>query len=193
VSENSSQGQGFFARQMPAKWFFLAVILLVVVMAAIIVTLVLVDRSQDNARREAAAATTSTSGVASPYDLTELPADTELGVTMDASFVSIFVPNKTGRMTSYAISSELPAAQALVMAIRGGDEVDAEAVTTATGATAGGSESAALTSTITFVFPTRDTLTFTLDLDRGLIARGGQSWRPDGDLRALVGTAIAGP
>lgn len=192
MSENGSEGQGFFARKLPVKWFFLVVIVLVVVMAAAIVTLLLVDRSQDDARREAAAAT-STSGVTSPYDLTELPPDTELDVTEDASFVSIFVPNDTGSMTSYAISSELTAAQALIEAIQGGDEVDVETTPTVAGATAGASESSAVTSTITFVFPSRDTLTFTLDLDGGLIARAGQAWRPDGDLRALVETAIAGP
>ncbi len=138
-------------------------------------------------------------GVTSPYDLTELSPTADLDVVEDAAFVSIFVPNESAKMTSYAINSGLPAARALMEAIRNSEEVGAEAATTATSVAAAessagdDSESAALTPTITFVFPSRDILTFVLDLERGLISRGGQTWRPDGDLNALVETAIAGP
>jgi hypothetical protein len=192
VSKKSSEEQGFLARKISARWFLLGVLLLVVVMAAVAVTLLLVDRSRDEARRDANNGETTTM-VASPYDFTELPADTDLDTVDDAAFVSVFVPNDTGGMTSYKIASEGPAAAALVDAIRGSDKTDADATATTSGTTAGAPENAALTPTITFVFPSRDTLTFTLDLEQGLIARGGQSWRPDGDLKALIETAIARP
>lgn len=199
MSKNGSEEQGFFARRISAKWFLLGMLLLVVVMAAVVVTVLLVDRSRDEARRAANDSQETAANVTSPYDFTELPAEADLDAMKDASFVSIFVPNESAKMTSYAINSELPAARALIDAIRNGEEIDAEAAATATSvATAGssagdGSGDAALTPTITFVFPSRDILTFELDLERGLISRGGQTWRPDGDLKALVETAIAGP
>jgi hypothetical protein len=199
VSQSSSGRKGFLARKLPAKWFVIVVLTLVVVMAAVVVTVLLVDRDRDEARRTAAATGAAATSAASPYDLTELSINTDLDVVEDAAFVSIFVPNESGKMTSYAISSELPAAQALMEAIRNSEEIDSDAATTATsvataGSSAGGdSGDAALTPTIIFVFPSRDTLTFVLDLERGLITRGGQTWRPDGDLKALVETAIAGP
>jgi hypothetical protein len=181
------QGKGaFFTRSVSLKWVLLTVGIMVILMAAIVLAVLLVDRSQDNARRAAAVAATSSTGVTSPYDLTELPADTDLDVVEDAAFISIFIPNESGRLTSYGISSVLPAAQALAEAIKHADKVDTESVTSTT-------EAGTVVSTITFVFATRDTLTFSLDMDRGLVARGGRTWRPDGNLRALVEAAVAGP
>ena len=159
-------------------------------MAAIVATVLLVDRSHDNARRAAAIAATSTSGVTSPYDLTELPAGTDLDVVEKAAFVSIFVPNGSGTFTSYGVHSDLPAAQALTKAIQDADEVGADSGASVTGTT---TADATATSTITFVLPTRETLTFTLDLEQGLVARGGQVWRPKGDLKALVEAATVNP
>jgi len=37
------------------------------------------------------------------------------------------------------------------------------------------------------------TLTFTLDLDHGLIGRDGQVWKTAGDLKSLVAAVTAGP
>ena len=112
-----------------------------------------------------------------------------MGSVKDASFVSIYVPNKAGRLTSYGISSDLPAAQTLSEAIEKAKEVPADVATTLTAATG----TAGTTSTITFVFEGRKTLTFTLDLDHGLIGREGKVWRPEGDLKTLVANAVAGP
>ena len=192
MSNNGSEKQGFFARRISAKWFLLGMLLLVVVMAAVVVTVLLVDRSRDEARRAANASQETTTNVTSPYDFTELPAEADLDAVKDAAFVSIFVPNDAGTMTSYAITGERPAAQALIAAIRDAEETDGGA-TAASGTTPDTSGNGILTPTITFVFASRDTLTFALDLDKGLITRGGQTWRPDGDLKALVETAIAGP
>jgi hypothetical protein len=185
VSDKATEDRGFLTKTVSLKWVLIGVGALVIVMAAIIVTVLLVDRHRDNDRRAAAAAATSTTEVTSPYDLTEMPVDTNLDVVEDAAFVSIYVPNESGKLTSYGISSGLPAAEALTKAIKRADKVDGVVAT----ATAGGAD----VSTITFVFPTRDTLTFTLDIERGLIARGDQAWRPDGDLAALVKAATAGP
>lgn len=179
--------QGFFSRSVSLKWFLAMAAALVVIMAAIVVAVVLVDRSQDRADREAAAAATATtSGVTSPYDLVELPAEADLDSIEDAAFVSLYLPNDDGTLTSYGISSELPATQELSEAIREADEVGADEAATTLGARAAD-------STITFVLPSRDTLTFALYLKEGMIARGSQVWRPDGDLEALVKAAIAGP
>ena len=100
--------------------------------------------------------------------------------------MSIYVPNESGTLTSYGVSSDLPATQALSEAIRKADEVGADEAAATLGAKAAD-------STITFVLPSRDTLTFALYLEQGMIARGSQVWRPDGDLKALVEAAIAGP
>ena len=190
MSGESADKQGFFARGVPLKWVFVSAAGLIVVFAAIVVAVVLVDQSRDNSRKAEAAAATSTTGVTSPYDLTELPADAELDAIEHAAFVSILVPNVSGTLTSYGISSDLPAAQALTQAIRDADDVDPGTPASSTGNSAG---QAGVVSTITFVLPTRETLTFGLDLDQGLITRGDRAWRPRGDLRALVETAIAGP
>ena len=159
----------------------------VIVVAAAALTVLLIQQSRDIAPRTAEAAATSTTGVTSPYDLTELPAETNLDLTEDASFVSILVPSDAGVPTSYGISSDLVAAQALSKAIRDAEEVGAEI---AAATTEGGSPTG---STIIFVLPSRDTITFVLDLEQGLVSRGGRVWRPSGDLRALVEAATAGP
>ncbi len=191
MSPKTSRRQAFFSRNVSFKWILVAALVLLVVMAAVVVTVLLVDRSEDNARRAAAAAAASTTGITSPYDLIELPADTDLDVVEDAAFVSIYVPNERGQPTGYGVNSELPAAQALIQAVKDADEAE-------TPASEGGAEGTtpagpAATSTITFVFATRDTLTFTLDLEAGLISRANKVWRPDGDLAALVEAAVARP
>jgi hypothetical protein len=164
------------------KWIVIIAVLAIGFIAAVTVVAILVDRDRDEARRAAAIAATSTTGVTSPYDLTELPADTDLDVVEDAAFISILVANAEGKPTSYGVSADLPAAQALTASVRHADEVDAEE-------TGGGGNA----DTLAFVLPSRETLTFTLDLDRGLVSRGGRVWRPDGDLRALIESAVTTP
>ncbi len=197
MSEDRPEAQGFFARKVPARWFFLAVAFLLVVLAAVVLTLLLVDKTRDSERRAAAEAATSTLGVSSPYDLTELPADTDLDVVDNAAFISILVPNAEGKLTSYGMSSELPTTEALVKAVKKADKVgDEEAATLAAAGSTGDPGAAGDTTgspTITFVLPTRETLTFVVNLEQGLIVRGDQTWRPDGDLKALIEAAIAGP
>lgn len=173
---------------MSRRWMII-VVAAVVVVAAVALTALLVGQSRDDARRVAEAAATSTTGVAAPYDLTELPADTDLDVIEDASFVSILIPNDSGRLTSYGVGSSLPAMQALTKAILDADQVDAQGA----GSVTSGASALAFASTLTFVLASRETLTFTLDLDQGLISRGDKAWRPKGDLKALVEAATAGP
>jgi uncharacterized protein YpmB len=189
MSGDAEDKQGLLRRRVPRKWLTATVAALIIVIAIIAVTLVLVDRSHDQARRAAQVSATSTPTVTSPYDLTELPAATDLGKVKDAAFVSIFVPNKEGKLTSYGVTSELPAARALSQAIQGAKEVTPDVAATLSGATG----TAGAISTVTFVFEGRETLTFTLDLDHGLIGRQGKVWRPEGDLKALVAAAVAGP
>jgi hypothetical protein len=188
--EKTTGSPGFFERRVSLRWVLGGAALLLVIMAAILVTVFLVDR-HDDARREAALAVTSSTDVTSPYDFSELPADSRLDIVEDAAFVSIFLPNDEGGTVSYGISSELPSAQALAEAIAGADEVDPDALATTTGTLLDPAADVASISTITFVFADRTTLTFALDLDQGLVAREGQAWQPDGDLHALVEAAIA--
>lgn len=183
----SKEKQGFFAKSVAMKWLFVTAAALIVIMAVIVAAILLAGRGDDEAGRQTTdPMDAGASGAASPYDLVELPMETGLDSIEDAAFVSIFLPNDAGTLTSYGVSSELPAAQALSEAVRKSDEVDEDEAAAALGAKAAD-------STITFVFPSRETLTFALYLDQGMIGRGAQVWRPDGDLKALVETAIAGP
>lgn len=193
MSGASAKREDFFKRRVPLKGVFILVAATAVIMVAIVVVLVLVDRDRDEARRLAAAAATSTTAVTSPYDFSELPDDSDLEALQNAAFVSILIANDQGAPTSYGISSELPDARALSEAIRNADELDSDeaaalAAAFADAATAGDRA----TSTITFVFADRGTLTFFLDLDDGVVARGEHVWQASGDLRALVEAALAG-
>jgi len=183
----SNGEQGFFARSVAMKWVFVTAAALIVVMAVVVAAILLAGRGDDEADRASKdGATAGASEVASPYDLVELPAETQLHLIEDAAFVSVFLPNDAGTLTSYGISSDLPATKALSEAILESDEIGNDDAAEALGAKAAG-------STITFVLPSRETLTFALYLDQGMIARGAQVWRPEGDLKALVEAAVAGP
>jgi len=175
------------------KWIIIIAVLVIDLVIAITVVAILLDRERDEARRAAAIAATSTTGVTSPYDFVELPADIDLDVVEEASFVSILIPNEGGELTSYGVSTGLAAAQVLSEAVRDAEEVDAETAATMVGSGGTGGAGSPARATITFVLPTREILTFVADLDRGLIARGDKAWRIDGDLRALVEAATASP
>jgi hypothetical protein len=157
---------------------------------AIAVLAIILDRERDEARRASAAAATSTTGVNSPYDFVELPGDTDLDRLEEASLVSILLTSEEGRLTSYGASTVLPAAQALTAAVRDSREVDA--ATAEEIAQTGAGDVSEPQATLTFILPNREILTFSADLDRGLVARGGKAWLVDGDLRALVEAAISG-
>jgi len=186
MSGDVQEKQGLFSRTVPHGWVLTVVGALVLAMAVIAVTLVLVDRDRDRDRRALADAATSTTGVTSPYDLTELPADTDIDAIEDAAFVSIFVPNENGMLTSYGLNADLPIARALIDAVQEADKVDPDVAASELGSRMGEAR-------IAFVLPTRDTMTFVLWMEEGMIGRGDSVWRPEGDLRALVDTAVAGP
>jgi hypothetical protein len=172
-----------------------AALVIALITAAVVVAVVL-DRDRDAERRDALFAATSTTGATSPYDLTELPPVIDLSVVAGASFVSILVPNEAGTLTSYGVSADVPAARELIEAILDAEEIDPESVTAPAGSaseTSAAPAGEASSPTITFVLPTRETLTFVLDLDRGIIRRGERAWRPADDLRALIAAATAGP
>jgi hypothetical protein len=174
----------------------MAVVVVDLIIAIVVVAIVL-DRQRGDARRASAAAT-STTGVGSPYDFVELPDDVDLDRIETASLVSILLADEAGKLTSYGMSTGLPAAQALAEAVRGAEEVDAVAAEeiTGSGSTSVGEPGEGVDSgsqaTITFVLPNREILTLLAYLDRGLLARGENAWRIDGDLRALVEAAISG-
>jgi hypothetical protein len=196
---------------MSRKWIIIIAVLVLDLIIAITVVAFVLDRERDEARHAAAVAATSTTGVSSPYDFTELPDEVDLDVIEDASFLSILVPNETGELTSYGVSMDLPAAKALADAVRDADEVDAETAATIAGTAstvddrtgtgtagtdptgAGVAGAGVAGAALTFVLPGRETLTFLMDLEQGLIAREGRAWQVDGDLRALVQAATASP
>lgn len=189
-TDGDDQRQSFLERRVPVKWVLTGMACLVVVMAAIVLTVFLVDR-RDDARRAAEAGAMSSAEFSSPYDFSELPAEVDLDRISDAAFVSIFVESETGEPTSYGMSSQLPDVRALMEAVRDADETTAETPATAAAASEGGAATVS-TPTITFVFANRDTLTFVIDMEQGLLLRGERAFAPEGDLRSLMEAAIAG-
>jgi hypothetical protein len=169
-----------------------AVVALVVV-AAIAVPLALVNRKGDSGPLATDQGLAAATEVTSPYDFSEVAGDGDPRDVERATYVSILLTDEAGKLTSYGINSSLPAAQGLVTAVGAADEVDAATLPT-TGAGSGDGGGATVASALTFVFPDRSTLTYTLHLDQGLIARGTRAWKPAGDLQALVQAIVtAGP
>ncbi len=193
MSEPSANKGAFFKRRVPLKGVLALVAAMLVIMVAIVVVLVLVDHDRDEARRLAAAAATTSTVMTSPYDFSELPDNTNLEALENATMVSIWIADGHDAPTGYGLSSDLPAAQALSAAIRHADELGSDEAAPLTAAFADAAAAGeAATSTITFLFADRGTLTFFLDLDQGVVARGERVWRAVGDLRALLDVALAG-
>jgi len=155
-----------------------------VIIAAAILFVIAHEQSRNNARRAADEATTTT-GVTSPYDMTEISEKLDLDILENSSFVSILVPNTDGKPTSYMADADGSAAKALIQAVRDAIEMKSAPSASSFGET--------IASTLTFVLPARQTVTFTLDIDAGLLYRQSQAWRPKGDLRALITAATTPP
>jgi hypothetical protein len=167
------------------KWFLASIGGLIVVLVIVVVVVVLTGRGGSDTNLASKDNDVSGASVGSPYDLVEMRADTDFNALSKAAFLSIYVPDDAGNLTSYGVSSDLPAAQALTEAVQNGEAVDsAEAQAALDGDT---------TSTLTFVLPSRETVTFALYLEQGMIQREGRTWRPAGDLATLVQSAIKSP
>ncbi|MCZ7664170.1 MAG: hypothetical protein M5U22_15120 [Thermoleophilia bacterium] len=120
--------------------------------------------------------TTASPPVTSPYDFKEAPFDVDLATLPDAKFASLTIRTEAG-LTSYLVTPDNPAFLPLARAVAGSREVPvAEAP-------------AGDDSTLTFVMRDRSTVTFVLDLDRGLLERAGSALEVVGDLEALVKAA----
>ena len=158
------------------------VILIAVLIAAAILFVIAHEQSRKNAQRAAADDATSTTTVTSPYDMTEVSGKLAFNILDSTTFISILVPNDEGKLTSYMADASGSAAKALIQAVRGSSEVKPAPA-------AGGSTA----STLTFVLPSRQIVTFTLDLSAGLLYRQGQAWQPKGDLKTLVQAATTAP
>ena len=143
---------------------------LVVVLAVVVP--VVVTQTRDGGGQSQGTSADGARSVSSPYDMREVPATADLKIIKNSKFVSLAVKDASGKLTSYGLDSSLPSMRALETAVMNAKEVDA---TVATGG-----------STMTFVFSDRQTVTFDLDVDQGLVSRGGKTWRPQGDLKALV-------
>lgn len=173
------------ARAVFATRAVVGIVALVVVITAIVTVLVL-QRNREGADPSVSEGTASATLVTSPYDLTEMPAGAGPDRVKDALLVSVFVPNESGTLTSYGMRADLPGAQALVKAVREAERVDPDVAAEELG-------SKAPESRLTFVLPSRQTLTFALYLDQGMIARDAEVWRPEGDLRGLIQAATTRP
>jgi len=150
---------------------------LVIVCAAVVIVLAVaiafaVDRTHGDGS-QAGRTTSGNTSVAgsSPYDLTEAPASADLKIIKGAKFVSIDLLT-SGKLTSYSLDAALPGMKSIQTAILKAKRSDA--VVGPTG------------NSITFVTSDRQTVTFTLDLDQGLVSRGGVAWKPQDDIKALV-------
>ena len=178
---------------MTRRWM-LIITTIVVVVAAVVIAVAAMDQSRGEAP-QGAATSGSASNMTSPYDLTEISGDLDLDIIEDTSFISILILNTEGRPTSYMADADGAAATALTKAVRGAKQVKSRDLTgsSTTVMTTGGETIAGTTPTLTFVLPTRQTVTFAMDLEHGLLWRQGQAWRPDGELRTLIGAAITAP
>ncbi len=185
MSVNRKAQRNPSSRAASTKWTAVAIAVLVVTVAAIVTGLVL-HRGQDEDNAPIYNGAGSGALVTSPYDLVELPADTDLKTVGDAVLVSVFVPNESGILTSYGMRTTLPDAQALVDAVKNAEKVDLAGTPAESG-------DEPIEARLTFVLPSRKTLTFDLHLDQGLIARESRVWRPADDLKTLIQAAIAGP
>ena len=105
MSQETVDKQDLLGRRVRLRWVLLGVILAAVVMAVIVVSLLMVDRRHDDERRAAAAAAAAANEVTSPYDFSELPADSDLDDVDHAAFVSVSLADESGQLTSYGISS----------------------------------------------------------------------------------------
>jgi hypothetical protein len=163
------------------------VIVVAVVVAAAVLAVIATFQSRERDRQAAESAATSSTDVTSPYDVAEVTGELDLDILDDAIFVSVLVPNSEGRLTSYMVDADGDAAKALIDAVRKAPEVKPEHSEGST------TIAAASASTLTFMLPSRQMITFTLDLDAGTLARQGQAWRPRADLKALVEAATTAP
>jgi hypothetical protein len=165
--------------------------ILVIVIAVIVATgflaIIANQQARENARRQAASDATSTTNVTSPYDVTEITGDLDLGILEDATFVSILIPNAEGKPTGYMVDADSDAARKIIDAVRKAPEVKPEDDATATTVSAGSG------STLTFMLPSRQTVTFAVNLDTGVLTRDGTAWHPRGDLKALLTAATTPP
>jgi hypothetical protein len=164
------------------------VIVVAVVVAAAVLAVIATYQSRERDRQAAESAATSSTDVTSPYDVTEVTGELDLDILEDATFLSILAPNAEGEFISYMADADGDAAKALIDAVRKAPEVkldNSEGSTT--------TAASAVTSTLTFMLPSRQIVTFTLDLDAGILTRQGQAWRPRADLEALVETATTAP
>ncbi len=137
----------------------------------------------------AADANGSATQVTSPYDLHELPAGTGPGDVGHASLVSISLADQSGKSAYYSLSADTEEFKALAEAVSGADEVGAaDVVTTTIAGTSSGTTT--VTPTLTFLFTDRTTLAFDLYLKQGIVGRGGDFWKAEGNLEALVQAAV---
>jgi hypothetical protein len=157
-------------------------ITIAVVVAAAILFVIANTQTRNNARRAAEEAASSTTSVTSPYDMAEVSGEVDLDILDSSTFVSILIPNADGEPTSYMADANGTAAKALIQAVRAAVEMKSPPAPSPSGA-----------STLTFVLPSRQTITYTLDVAAGLLYRQDRAWRPKGDLEALVTAATTAP
>lgn len=143
--------------------------------------------------RLAQSSATSSAEFGSSRELSELTGELDLEALEDSAFVSILAPAPDGRPTSYMVTAERVEGQALIDAVRDSKRLKADdpLASGATTTTASAEPSDALSSTVTFVLVSRQTITFVMDLETGLLYRDGRAFRPDGDLAGLVKSAAA--
>jgi hypothetical protein len=164
-------------RRATKRQRLLVVAVAAAVVLAVVIAVIITQTHDGGGPTPGAAAGGTHTTVSSPYDMTEASATADLKIIKDARFVSIDLKASSGKLTSYMLDASLPAMQALEAAVLKAKKVD--------GAVASGG------STITFVTAGRQTVTFDLDVDQGLVGRGGHAWRASGDLKALVTAATS--
>ena len=120
--------------------------ILLAVAAVIVVVVLLVTGGGDETDDTSGPGTDiGITNITSPYDVHELPADTDLGDVEDATLVSISLVTTGGGAAYYGLSSDTEPAQALIKAVADAKALEAAEVST-TQAGAGGCSAGCLYS-----------------------------------------------
>lgn len=185
----TDQNPGPSRKERQKRLLVVGAILLAVV-AVVVVVVLLVGGGDEGDTSDNGATGDSGTDITSPYDVYEMPADTDIGEVQQATLVSIAVMNAGGALDYFGLSSDTEPAQALMQAVADANELDADEVPAAV------SEAAAATPveegpSITFLLPDRGTLAFGLYADEGIVTREGRFWLVENDLSALITAAVS--
>ena len=144
-------------------------LLVVVILAAATMVMVIVRGGYRNLDTTTTSETVTTT--TDPNAFVEAGDTVDLAEVTGAKFASVTLSSGEGPKT-YMVAAKQPAFLALAAAVAAAESVENRVPSGAT--------------SLVFAFEDQHTVTFDVDTGTGLIGRTGKSWRPKGDLAALV-------